>query len=163
MRSILILVALAGVWLADPATSVQAQSIPPWQERQLEAARKSDAIMREASRHTGMLAQFQFMRDAYFSSRNPTFRVIFRQYLSWYQTFIGDYDDAASMFSIAQRALPDDRPSPLGLIPLVRPAGTDRHPAAGQGLPRGILQRGAQHPADPYGNRAMLAESRSTT
>ncbi|MGB3269346.1 MAG: hypothetical protein WBA65_05270 [Rhodanobacter sp.] len=113
MRSILIVAALAGAWLTVPAVPVQAQSIPAWQERQMEAARKSDAIMQQASRRTGMLAQFQFMRDAYFSSKNSVFRVIFGQYLSWYQSFIGDYDDAARMFSIAQQPLPDDRPSPL--------------------------------------------------
>ena len=113
MRSILIVAALAGAWLAASATPAQAQSIPAWQERQMEAARKSDAIMQQASRRAGMLAQFQFMRDAYFSSQNSVFRVIFGQYLSWYQSFIGDYDDAARMFSIAQRPLPDDRPSPL--------------------------------------------------
>jgi hypothetical protein len=113
MRSILIVAALAGAWLAVPPTPVQAQSIPAWQERQMEAARKSDAIMQQASRRNGMLAQFQFMRDAYFSSKDSVFRVIFGQYLSWYQSFIGDYDDAARMFSIAQQPLPDDRPSPL--------------------------------------------------
>ncbi len=111
MRSILIVFAV--IWLAAPAAPVQAQSIPPWQQRQMEAARKSDTIMHEASKRSGILAQFQYMRDAYFSSKNSVFRVIFGQYLSWYQTFIGDYDDAARMFSIAQQPLPDDRPSPL--------------------------------------------------
>ena len=113
MRSILILIVLAGLWLGSPATPLHAQSIPAWQVRQMEAAHKSDVIMHEAGKRTGILAQFQFMRDAYFTSSNSVFRVIFGQYLSWYQTFIGDYDAAASMFSIAQRPLPDDRPSPL--------------------------------------------------
>jgi hypothetical protein len=41
------------------------------------------------------------------------FRVIFGQYLSWYQTFIGDYKDAELSFSIDQEHHRGDAPSPL--------------------------------------------------
>jgi len=53
------------------------------------------------------------MRYAYLGDNDPAFRVIFGQYLSWYQTFIGDYPHAAASFSIKQPAQPDDSPSPL--------------------------------------------------
>jgi len=113
MRSPRILTTLGCAWLAGSCTLIHAQGIPQWQTRQMEAAQKSDLIMREASKRANVLGQFQYMRDAYLSDKDPTFRIIFRQYLSWYQTYIGDYQGAASTFSITQQALPDDRPSPL--------------------------------------------------
>jgi hypothetical protein len=48
--------------------------------------------------------------------------VIFGQYLSWFQTFIGDYEGAAASFSIAQPAQDDDAPSPQGGAYVARPA-----------------------------------------
>lgn len=99
--------------LACTAAASQAQSAAQWQARQIEASRKSEAIMREADKHKGLLAQYQVMRYAYANDKSPEFRLIFGQYLSWYQTFIGDYPDAASSFSIKQPLLKDDRPSPL--------------------------------------------------
>ena len=63
-----------------------------------------------ANKRPSLLAQFQVMRYAYIGNRDPAFQVIFGQYLSWYQTFIGDYQDAATSFSIRQAALSDDRP-----------------------------------------------------
>ncbi len=113
MRSHRILIALGCAWLACPCTSIHAQSASQWQARQMDAIRKSDSIMRKANQRTNLLAQFQFMRDAYFSDKDRTFQLIFGQYLSWYQTFIGDYQDAARSFSITEQAQPDDRPSPL--------------------------------------------------
>ena len=41
------------------------------------------------------------------------FRVIFNQYLSWYQTWVGDYVGARNSFSIVQKAERDDADSPL--------------------------------------------------
>jgi len=86
-----------------------------WQALQLAAADKSDRIMAAANRHKGLLAQYQVMRRAWDEDKSPAFRLIFGQYISWYQSFIGDYSDAAASFSIKQLPEPDDRPSPLGL------------------------------------------------
>jgi len=113
MRPHWILAILGCAWLACPATSIRAQSASQWQARQMDAIRKSDSIMRKAHRRTNLLAQFQLMREAYVGNKDPAFRLIFGQYLSWYQTFVGDYPDAASSFSITEAAQPDDRRSPL--------------------------------------------------
>ncbi|MEO6798472.1 MAG: hypothetical protein ABI178_00830 [Rhodanobacter sp.] len=113
MRSSWILIILGCTWLACPCTPVHAQSASQWRARQMDAIQKSDSIMREADKRTNVLAQFQFMRNAYATSRSPAFQLIFSQYLSWYQTFVGDYQDAARSFSITEVAQPDDRPSPL--------------------------------------------------
>jgi hypothetical protein len=95
-----------------PATTV-AQSAAEWQAEQLAAAAKSDKIMDQANAHKGLLTQYQLMRQAYFSDKSPAFRMIFGQYLSWYESFVGDYPAAVSSFSIGQPAQPDDSPSPL--------------------------------------------------
>ena len=42
------------------------------------------------------------------------FNLIFSQYLSWYQSYVGDYLDAQASYSIAQPAQAGDAPSPLG-------------------------------------------------
>ncbi len=113
MRSSWILIILGCALLACPCTPIHAQSASQWQARQMHAIRKSDSIMRKANKRTNLLAQFQFMREAYFGNKDRAFQLIFGQYLSWYQTFIGDYQDAARSFSITEKAGPDDRPSPL--------------------------------------------------
>ncbi len=102
--------------------AAQEPSAAQWQARQIEASRQSERIMLEANRHKGLLAQYQVMRYAYVGDKDPAFRVIFSQYLSWYQSFIGDYPDAAASFSIRQAPLPDDHPSPLGAGYSARPA-----------------------------------------
>lgn len=84
-----------------------------WREQQVEAMNQSDAIMKRASGQKDLLAQYQVMRHAYASDGRPAFRAIFGQYLSWYQSFIGDYKDAELGFSIQQKALADDATSPL--------------------------------------------------
>ena len=99
--------------LACAARSGHAQSASQWQTRQVAASEKSEQIMQEANKHKSLLAQYQVMRYAYVNNKDPAFQVIFGQYLSWYQTFIGDYPDAATSFSIRQAVSPDDRPSPL--------------------------------------------------
>ncbi len=83
-------------------------------EQQVAAVERSEQIMQDAQRRKGLLAQYQVMRRAYAASDNSNFRVIFGQYLSWYQTFIGDYSDALQSFSIKEQLLSDDAPSPLG-------------------------------------------------
>jgi hypothetical protein len=90
-----------------------AQTPSVWREQQLEAMDKSDAIMKRAHQEHDLLAQYQVMRRAYAADGRPAFRTIFGQYLSWYQSFIGDYEDAEQSFSIDQKALPDDAPSPV--------------------------------------------------
>ncbi len=92
--------------------SAQLPSI--WREEQLEAMQQSDAIMKRARDRKGLLAQYQVMRHAYAADGQPAFRTIFGQYLSWYQTFLGDYKDAELAFSIQQKRLRDDRPAPTG-------------------------------------------------
>lgn len=113
MRRIRILIVAACTSLAGLPAAGHAQSAVPWQARQAQAAEESEAIMRDANKRSSLLAQFQVMRYAYIGNKDPAFQVIFGQYLSWYQSFIGDYQDAATSFSIKQTALPDDRPSPL--------------------------------------------------
>lgn len=80
---------------------------------QIAAVEKSEAIMQRAQQRKGLLAQYQVMRHAYAEDANSTFRAIFGQYLSWYQTFIGDDQDALRSFSIRETALPNDNLSPL--------------------------------------------------
>ncbi len=92
---------------------IRAQTTSQWQAEQLAASGKSEQIMREANQRKGLLARYQVMRYAYAADRNPAFRLIFNQYLSWYQTFIGAYPDAAASFSIKQPLEKDDHPAPL--------------------------------------------------
>jgi hypothetical protein len=99
--------------LACATTVSHAQSAAQWQARQIVAAQKSEVIMQNADRRKGLLAQFQVMRYAYAGNKDPAFHLIFGQYLSWYQTFIGDYPDASASFAIKQVPLADDSPSPL--------------------------------------------------
>ena len=93
-----------------------------WRQRQLAAADKSDEIMRQANKQPGLLGKYLHMQAQYDANHERAFQVIFGQYLSWFQTFIGDYAGAAASFSIAQPAQPDDAPSPLGGGYLARPA-----------------------------------------
>jgi len=99
--------------LACFSTTSPAQSVTQWQAQQLEASRKSELIMHEAESRKGLLAQYQVMRYAHVKYNDTAFRLIFGQYLSWYQTFIGDYSDASASFSIKQSLAPDDHASPL--------------------------------------------------
>ncbi len=112
-RSMRLVVLGSALLLAQLGTPARAQSAAQWQSEQIAASDKSERIMREANKHRGLLAQYQVMRYAYAADKQPAFRLIFGQYLSWYQTFIGDYPDAAASFSIKQAALEDDYPSPL--------------------------------------------------
>lgn len=102
--------------LAAPALSLAAT--PPATgsanvHQQQAAVARSEQIMAEAQTRKGLLAQYLFMRDAYASSTDFAFRVIFNQYLSWYQTWVGDYAGARNSFSIVQKAARDDAQSPL--------------------------------------------------
>ncbi len=81
--------------------------------QQKAAVAQSEKIMAEAQRRSGLLSRYLYMRDTYANSKDVSFRVIFNQYLSWYQTWVGDYSGARSSFSIVQNAAKDDAPSPL--------------------------------------------------
>lgn len=84
-----------------------------WRARQMAAVDKSERIMHEAQKMNGLLAQYVRMQTADDADHSRAFQVIFGQYLSWYQTFVGDYSGAADSFSIAQAPQSDDGPSPL--------------------------------------------------
>ncbi len=81
--------------------------------QQRAAVEKSERIMAEALKRPGMLSQYLYMRDAYAADTAWPFRVIFNQYLSWFQTWVGDYVGARDKFSIAQPPAADDADSPL--------------------------------------------------
>lgn len=109
---------LAAVVLGVAATLAGAQETPAPTgsanvHQQREAVAKSEEIMAEAQKRRGLLAQYVFMRDAYANSTDFAFRVIFNQYLSWYQTWVGDYVGARNSFSIVQKIASDDAASPL--------------------------------------------------
>ncbi|HXD83401.1 MAG TPA: hypothetical protein VN599_03105 [Rudaea sp.] len=113
-------VAIAGsvpVAVADTThTTPNASEMSPsqWRHLQLVAADQSDKIMQDARKQQGLLAQYLFMQTHYDTNHERAFQLIFGQYLSWFQTFIGDYDGAAASFSIAQPVQSDDASSPLG-------------------------------------------------
>jgi hypothetical protein len=100
----------------------QEMSPSEWRQRQLAAADKSDEIMRQANKQPGLLGKYLHMQTNYDANHERAFQVIFGQYLSWFQTFIGDYDGAAASFSIAQPAQGDDATSPLSGGYTPRPA-----------------------------------------
>src|SRR5450432_2659564 len=84
-----------------------------WRREQLAAVDKSEEIMRGVQKQPGLLAQYTLMQANYDANDERVFRQIFGQYLSWFQTWIGDYDGARRSFSTAQPAQADDAPSPL--------------------------------------------------
>jgi hypothetical protein len=108
-------IALASLLLAGSAAADEttAPSGTANVHQQRAAVEKSEQIMAEAKTRSGLLSQYLFMRDAYASSTDFAFRVIFNQYLSWYQTWVGDYAGARNSFSIVQKAAGDDASSPL--------------------------------------------------
>jgi hypothetical protein len=99
--------------LNPPAAA--AQTATDWQQRQLQAMDKADAVMRRARAYPDLLTQYRIMRHAYAVDRDPAFRSVFGQYLSWQLSFLGDYVDAEKAFSIPHPALADDAPSPLDM------------------------------------------------
>lgn len=84
-----------------------------WRAQQRAAAEKSEVILRQTEKVKGLLAQYQIMRAAYHSDGSKAFRLIFGQYLSWHQTYLGLYQEARASFSIKQEPTNDDGPSPL--------------------------------------------------
>ena len=98
------LAAASAAAAADTVQTPRVGEISPqeWRAQQLVAADKSDRIMRDAQKLPGLLAQYAHMQMTYDASHERAFQLIFGQYLSWFQTYIGDYDGARSSFSIAQ-------------------------------------------------------------
>jgi hypothetical protein len=97
-----------------PAPKMRNMTPAEWRRRQLAAADKSQQIMLDAQKQPGLLGQYLRMQAGYDGNDEVAFRMVFGQYLSWFQTWLGDYDAARAMFSIAQPAQADDAPSPLG-------------------------------------------------
>lgn len=121
MRSSLI---LAAALVVSSAHAVEEQQLTPyqWQQAQKVAFEKSEKVYAEALKRNGLLAQFKAMRDAYRSDPNHAFRVVFGQYMSWYQSFVGDYPGAHDAYSIRQLPAHDDASSPIGSGYTAKPA-----------------------------------------
>ncbi|MET0232305.1 MAG: hypothetical protein ABW186_15355 [Rhodanobacteraceae bacterium] len=123
MRPSLIFLAAALAFSPAFAAEEQQQLSPyQWQQAQKIAFEKSEKVYAEALKRNGLLAQFKAMRDAYRSDPNHAFRVVFGQYMSWYQSFVGDYPGAHDAYSIRQLPAHDDAPSPLASGYSARPA-----------------------------------------
>lgn len=105
------------VVLALGATTTTPSNISAgdWRAQQRAAAEKSEAILRQADKARGLLAQYQLMKAAYQEDSGKAFRIIFGQYLSWHQTYLGLYADARRSFSIKQEASAEDAPPPQGV------------------------------------------------
>src|SRR5437868_453345 len=99
-KALLVCIGMAtGVCAAETinvSPSEQEMSPGEWRQRQLAAADKSDEIMRVANKQPGLLGKYLHMQAAYDANHERAFQVIFGQYLSWFLTFVGDYDGAAA-------------------------------------------------------------------
>ncbi len=109
MSTSLALVVLSTALLQAPDAPAPTSSIP----QQREAVAKSEKIMAQAQKRSGMLAQYLYMRDARERDENVAFRLIFNQYLSWFQTWVGDYAASRITFSIAQPPEKGDSAAPM--------------------------------------------------
>lgn len=109
-----LLILLIGVIAMGPRAAA-GQDDKAWRDAQVAAAEKSERIMANAARRKDLLDQYRVMMDAAAAApaEDRAFNIIFSQYLSWYQSFIGDYPNAQASYSIVQPAQPDDAPSPL--------------------------------------------------
>ena len=112
------LACFAAALLSGGVAAMPEQKAPPtpeqWRAMQMRAADKADRLMREADTRKSLLGRYEAMLAAASAGdANPAFQAIIGQYLAWYETFIGDYPNAAANFSIQELQQPDDRPSPL--------------------------------------------------
>lgn len=105
---------LAAAIVLAPAL-LRAQDDDAWRKAQVAAAERSERIMASAMQRNNLLGEYRVMMDAAAraSPEDRAFNVIFSQYLSWFQTYVGDYPDAGISYSIAQPAQKEDAPSPL--------------------------------------------------
>lgn len=116
---------MAGALAASSAHAAEEQQqLTPyqWQQQQKVAFDKSEKIYAEALKRNGLLAQFKAMRDAYRADSDRAFRIVFGQYMSWYQSFVGDYAGAHDAYSIRQLPASDDNSSPLSGSYAAKPA-----------------------------------------
>ena len=118
-----------------------------WNREQQAAIDKSESIMQRALKEPGLLAQYEMMRARYDADDNRVFRMVFGQYLSWFQTWIGDYDGARASFSLPQPAQPDDAPPPRRIS---RARGRRGDPRSRARTQSGVLQRIAQRAGDAH-------------
>ena len=98
--------------LVGKPAATRRMSVERWNREQRAALEKSEAIMHEALQQPGLLAQYLMMRARYEADDGRVFRLVFGQYLSWFQTWVGDYDGARVSFPLAQPAQSDDAPAP---------------------------------------------------
>ena len=94
-------------------TSKQPVSAAEWRAQQRAAFVKAEGIYTQALKQKGLLAQYRIMQQAAAEDRTPAFRSIFSQYVSWYQTYLGDYTAARNTHSLQQVSDTDDNSSPL--------------------------------------------------
>ncbi len=113
-----------GLWLAlgwpgharaaeTPRVATPKVSPAQWKLMQQQAFERSEVILARAQKRGNLLAQYLVMAQAHDADPSPAFRVIFSQYLAWYQTYIGDYVAARQSYSISQLPERNDAPSPL--------------------------------------------------
>ena len=100
--------------LVGKPTEQSRMSAARWNREQQAAIDKSESIMQRALKEPGLLAQYEMMRAKFEADDNRVFRLVFAQYLSWFQTWIGNYDGARASFSPPQTGQPDDGPPPDG-------------------------------------------------
>jgi hypothetical protein len=122
MRHIALPFALLLACVVGTASAEEPLSPYQWQQAQKVAFDKSEKVYAEALKRDGLLAQYAAMRDAYRADKNRAFRIVFGQYLSWYQSFVGDYAGAHDSYSIRQLPSHDDAASPLSGGYAPRPA-----------------------------------------
>ncbi|UXI66989.1 hypothetical protein [Tahibacter amnicola] len=111
-----ILFALAlgtGAATAAPQPGTSSSKSEEWRAQQRAAVEKSENLLGQAEKQKGLLAQYTLLRGAYNADESAHFRLIFSQYVSWYESFIGAYDEARTTFSIRQPAADDDAASPF--------------------------------------------------
>ena len=124
--SLLLLCGAAQAQTQAPAAAQapEQETLSPYQWRQAQkvAFEASEKVYKQALQRKGLLAQYKAMLDAYRADKDKAFRIVFGQYLSWYQSFVGDYVGAHDSYSIRQLPASDDAPSPLSGSWQPRPA-----------------------------------------
>lgn len=96
---------------AEPATTPPSGSASITQQKA--AVAKSERLMAEALKRPGLLSEYLYMREARERDPDVAFRLIFNQYLSWFQTWVGDYAGSRVTFSIAQPPEKGDSEAPM--------------------------------------------------
>jgi hypothetical protein len=107
---------------AQPPQEQETLSPYQWRQAQKAAFETSEKVYKQALQRKGLLAQYKSMLEAYRADKDKAFRIVFGQYLSWYQSFVGDYVGAHDSYSIRQLPAPDDAPSPMSGSWKPRPA-----------------------------------------